>query len=110
MSAGDPEERGSLRIDPSVVRKLAEHAADLAPGTARAGRRGASAKVSGSGNEVDLRLELGLSYPAQVRETVAAVREQVSGEVQRLTGYRVRSVDVVVSALLAAPISRNRVE
>lgn len=106
-----PEERGTLRIDQGVVRKLAEHAADLAPGTAISGRRhGASAKVSGSGEEVDLRLELALTYPAPVRDTVEKLRADVSDEVLRMTGYRVRSVDIVVSGLVSPEVRRNRVE
>ena len=98
-------ERGRLSIDPSVVRRVVEHAADLVPGTARAPRRlsadrGASARVSGAGNDVDVRLDVALVYPLPVREKVAEIRETVTGEVERITGYHVRGLDVVVSALL----------
>ena len=61
----DPGERGSLEIAFSVVRRIAEHAADLSDGTMRTERRvvgvglgeaGATARVSGYGDQVDLRL------------------------------------------------------
>nr|WP_091449257.1 Asp23/Gls24 family envelope stress response protein [Actinokineospora iranica] len=113
----DPEDRGTLRIDAAVVRKLAEHAADSAAGTVVTrrslagvdlGARGASATVTGDGDQVDLRLDLALRYPAPVRDVVARLRTRVAEEVERITSYRVRGVDVVVSALL--PESRPRVQ
>jgi uncharacterized alkaline shock family protein YloU len=108
----DPADRGKLTIDPSVVRKVVEHSADLVPGTARAHRRlsadrGASARISGAGNDVDVRLDIALAYPLAVREKVAELRDTVTEEVERITGYHVRAVDVVVSALL--PESHPRV-
>ena len=60
-------ERGTLEIAFSVVRRIAEHAADMSEGTVRTERRvvgvglgesGATARVSGYGDQVDLRLEL----------------------------------------------------
>ena len=113
-----PEERGALEVHQTVVCKVAEHAADDTPGTLPArrtvagvgvGQQGASAKVDGGGNEVDIRLEVALRYPAPVRETVAELRRRVIDEVRRITGYQVHSVDVTVSALLPEP-TRPRVE
>ncbi len=113
-----PEERGALEVHQTVVCKVAEHAADNTPGTLPArrtvagvgvGQQGASAKVDGRGNEVDLRLDVALRYPAPVRETVAELRRRVLDEVRRITGYQVHSVDVTVSALLPEP-TRARVE
>jgi uncharacterized alkaline shock family protein YloU len=111
------EERGQLDIADVVVRKVAEYAADLTPGTARTtrrvagvgvGERGASARVTVAGGQVDLRLDVALHYPADLRDTVRAVRERVDSEMERVTGLRLRSVDVTVSALL--PRSHNRVQ
>lgn len=116
----EPGERGSLDISFGVVRRIAEHAADSTEGTVRTERRvaglgfgeaGASAKVSGYGDQVDLRLEVPLAYPAPIALTVDAVRGNVRERVQTLTGYAVRSLDVTVSALSvpagpAAPTSR----
>jgi uncharacterized alkaline shock family protein YloU len=105
------DERGRLVIDHAVVRKIAQRAADEVPGTARARRRlagvqlgtqGASARVTGNGDEVDLVLDLALRYPAAVREVVDQVRTHVTDEIRRITAYRVRSLAVTVSALLPA--------
>jgi uncharacterized alkaline shock family protein YloU len=114
-------ERGSLEIAFSVVRRIAEHAADTTEGTVRTERRlvgvglgeaGATAKVSGYGDQVDLRLEVPLAYPAPIALTVDAVRGNVRERVQTLTGYSVRALDVTVSALAvpagpAAPTRRT---
>ncbi len=111
------EDRGTLEVHPSVVRKIAERAADLTPGTLPsprrvagigAGRHGARARVDGEGGTVDVDLDLALRYPSPVRELTEQVCRQVTDEVHRITGYRVRSVRVTVSALL--PETRNRVE
>jgi uncharacterized alkaline shock family protein YloU len=108
-------ERGRLDVALSVVRKIAEYAADHTPGTVRTHRRlagldlgdaGASAKVSGYGEQVDVRLEVPLAYPARITDSAAAVRDQVRERVQALTPYRVRSLDVSVSAL-TDPTSRR---
>ena len=112
-----PEERGALEVHQTVVRKVAEHAADDTPGTlptrrtvagVGVGQQGASAKVGGGG-EVDIRLEVALRYPAPVRETVAELRRRVTDEVRHITGYHVHSVDVTVAALLPES-TRPRVE
>ncbi|WP_134731771.1 Asp23/Gls24 family envelope stress response protein [Amycolatopsis nivea] len=105
----EPAERGSLTIAHAVVRKVAQHAADQVPGTMRTERRvagvstgttGASAKVGGSDNDVELSLDLALRYPVPVREVTGQVREKVVEEVERITSYHVRSVAVTVTALL----------
>jgi uncharacterized alkaline shock family protein YloU len=111
----EPAERGRLDVALSVVRKIAEYAADHTAGTVRTQRRlagldlgesGASAKVSGYGEQVDVRLEVPLAYPAQITESAAAVRDHVRERVQALTPYRVRSLDLSVSAL-TDPSSRR---
>jgi uncharacterized alkaline shock family protein YloU len=112
--ATDAGERGRLTIAPVVVRRVAEHAADSTPGTARTtralglGQQGATAEVDGDGPGVDVRLELALNYPAAVRAVADAVRAKVTEDVERITGYRVRGVSVVVTGLV--PPTRNRVE
>ncbi len=117
----DAGERGTLDIAFSVVRRIAEYAADSTEGTVRTERRlvgvglgeaGATAKVSGYGDQVDLRLEVPLAYPAPIALTVEAVRGNVRERVQTLTGYGVRALDVTVSALAvpegpAAPTRRT---
>jgi uncharacterized alkaline shock family protein YloU len=106
--ADEPAERGRLDVALSVVRKIAEYAADHTAGTVRSQRRlagldlgesGTSAKVSGYGEQVDLRLEVPLAYPARIADSAGAVRDAVRARVQELTPYRVRSLDIGVSAL-----------
>lgn len=108
-----PEERGSLRVDPVVARKVAQHVADHAPGTLRAphgrtGRPGSIATVQATGTVVDIRLDVALCYPAPVREVTERLRRLVADEVLRVTGLQVRTVTFTVSALL--PETRPRVE
>ncbi|MGH3451265.1 MAG: Asp23/Gls24 family envelope stress response protein [Haloechinothrix sp.] len=102
-------ERGSLQIKHTVVRKLAQHAADQVRGVAVDERRPAgigtgtwstTAKVHGAGNDVDLELDLALHYPGPVRTVVADVRRKVTAEIEHITSYRVRSLTVTVSALV----------
>jgi uncharacterized alkaline shock family protein YloU len=109
--APDADERGVLDIAPSVLRAIVEHATDLVPGTLHRERRvagvevgdaGPRARISASGDAVDVRLELTCAYPAPVRDTVAAVRAKVAEELERLAGYRVRSLAVTVSGLRGA--------
>lgn len=91
-------DRGTLEVHPSVVRKVA----------ARAAGPGASVKVTGEDDYVDVAVRLPLPYPVRVRAAASEVRRVVTEEVQRITGYRVRAVDVTVSALVSEP--RSRVE
>jgi uncharacterized alkaline shock family protein YloU len=106
--ADEAAERGRLDDALAEVRKIAEYAADQTPGTMRTQRRlagldlgeaGASARVSGYGEQVDLRLQVPLAYPARITDSATAVRDQVRERVQALTPYRVRSLDIDVSAL-----------
>lgn len=115
--AADPAERGRLDIHPSVLRKIVEHAADGVPGTLRNERRvagidvgesGAAARVtvgSGDPTPVDVRLELTLQYPAAVQAVVAAVRERVGDDLERIAGHRVRALHVTVAGLRGAPVA-----
>jgi uncharacterized alkaline shock family protein YloU len=110
----EPAERGRLDIDPAVLRKIVEHAADGVPGTLRNERRlagidvgeyGASARVTvGTGEPapLDVRLELTLLYPAAVRTVVDAVRTAVADELARLAGHRMRTLAVTVTGMRGA--------
>lgn len=106
----DSEERGTLHVNRTVLRKIAQHAADVDPGSVRSGRKHASdAEISGPDDALRVRLSVALSYPAPVRDTVASVRERVGAELSRIAGCQVRSVDVTVSALVP-PAAAPRVE
>lgn len=108
-----PADRGRLHIAPIVLRRIAEHAANLAAGpvsgrSRRGARPGAAARVRTAGDEVDIELDVALVYPQPVRDAAQRLRAAVAGEVDRLTGRRVRRVAVTVVGLL--PESRPRVE
>ena len=115
-------DRGRLEVADAVVRRVVEHAADTTVGTTAARRRraglalggtGASARIATRADQVDVRVDLALAYPAPILRTVEAVRSQVREQVRTLTGYSVRSLDVVVSALAApapAPAPHRRTE
>ena len=93
-----------------MLRKIAAHAADVDPGSARSGRKHtAGAEVSGPDDALRVRLTVALRYPNPVRDIVASMRERVSAELSRIAGCRVRSVDVTVSALVP-PAAPPRVE
>ncbi|MEU0537175.1 hypothetical protein [Amycolatopsis tolypomycina] len=104
----EPAERGTLTIGHAVVRKVAQHAAGQVAGTAREGKKAPKAKVGGQDNDVDLALDLALHYPAAVRAVVGDVRARVAEEVEDITGYRVRSLAVTVSALVPDSAPRVR--
>ena len=107
------EERGRLHIAPIVLRRIAELAADRVPGTLRHERRlagidvgevGAVARLTQDEAEstVDVMLELTLRYPIKVRSVVDAVRQQVTDDLERMAGQRVRGFSVTISGLRAA--------
>jgi len=107
----EPDDRGSLDIDPAVLKKIVEYAADTAPATrhrARTvaglgmGESGPSARITTrSAEEIDVRLRLTLVYPGPVRAAVAEVRERVAADLRRMTGRRLRGFTVEVDALQA---------
>ncbi|WP_245950570.1 Asp23/Gls24 family envelope stress response protein [Saccharothrix carnea] len=88
-----------MEIHPTVVRKVAAHAVRLVPGA----EPSAAVKVGVGEADGDLELvvKLALPYPAPVRTAAADVRRHVTEEVERITGYRVRSLALTVSALRA---------
>ncbi|WP_226356330.1 hypothetical protein [Pseudonocardia sp. ICBG601] len=122
----DPAERGVLEIDPAVLRKIVEYAADTASATRHRARRvagldvgesGPTARVTrrpgpargtvgaafgaatGDAGEVDVRLRLTLAHPGSVRAAVADVRERIDADLRRTTGHRLRGLSVEVEAL-----------
>ena len=103
------DDRGRTTVALVVVRQIAEYAADHTEATATVHRRrvtgasdaGVSARVSGSADQVDVRLEVPLAYPTPIAPAVDAVREAVRERIHTLTGYTVRSLDVTVSALVS---------
>ncbi|MFD0202207.1 MULTISPECIES: Asp23/Gls24 family envelope stress response protein [Saccharothrix] len=94
---GPDQAEGSLEIHPTVVRKVVAHAVRQVPGA----EPDAAVKVGEADGDLDLVVNLALRYPAPVRTAAADVRRHVTEEVRRITGYRVRSLALTVSALRA---------
>ena len=106
----EPEARGGLHINRAVLRKIAEHAADVDAASAREGRKhAAGAEISGPDDALRVRLKVALRYPAPVRDAAASIRTRVDEDLSRITGCSVRSVDVTVTGLIPAA-SPPRVE
>lgn len=97
-----------MRIDRSVVRKIAAYAAGTVPaaggrtGGALGVRRGRDlsappeAHVVVNGHTVSVSITCGVAYPAPLRETTERVRDHVAYSVAHQTGLDVSRVDVEV--------------
>lgn len=118
-SLGDPGHRGRLVIHPRVVRRLAERAAGEVPhvvtaaGSLRGGLRRGSPTVEAvvAGQRAVLRVDIAVTWPAVLSQVTAAVRDQVSAQVQALAGVEVDRVDVSVPRLvLEEPHAQRRVQ
>ena len=57
------------------------------------------ADVELAGNVASLKVEVGLPYPAPLRQLADQLRDRMSGRITELTGVEVRQVDVTVSWL-----------
>jgi len=105
----DPSERGWTSITDRVVEKTAAQAAlevDRVHGVSR--QRISRALRSGGGVEAhaaidggmaQLRVEIEVDYPAEVRLITRQVRRHVRDRVTRLCGLTVTDVDITVAAL-----------
>lgn len=118
-------DRGTTRIDDSVVEKAAGIAAREVPGvltmgsglgravagvTQRVGlgderRHGVSVEVGEHEAAVDL--DAVLEYGANVSEVAQAVRDNVAQRIERITGLRVTEVNVTISDIQRAGEAAN---
>ncbi len=96
-TAGPPEQRGRLTITKRVVGKIATQASSEVSAAAS----GRSPKVDIALDRADawLDVEVGLAYPTPLRAAAEELRAHLIGRVERLTGLRVRRVDITVSWL-----------
>lgn len=90
----DPAERGVLEIDPAVLRKIVEYAADTAPATRHRARRVAGLDVGESGPTARVTRRSG---PA--RSTVGVTSDDTTGHTTGDAG----EVDVRLRLTLAHP-------
>jgi uncharacterized alkaline shock family protein YloU len=113
-----PEHRGTTTVADVVVEKTAAHAArevSRAAGLRRqlAGRGFGTPTVRAhadvDGAVTTLRLELGVEFPAPVRQVTRAVRSHVTDRVSVWCGMRVDHVDITVAALPRPTVDTRRV-
>ena len=113
-----PEERGTTTVaDVVVERTAAEVAREV--GAATGLRRHLAGRAIGSpvvrahadvdGGVTSLRLDLGVEFPAPVRQVTRAVRTQVVDRVSQWCGMRVDHVDITVAALPRPTVDERRV-
>ncbi len=105
----DGAERGHLHIDRSVLRALAEYAADQACGGVRPrsrvpGRsgRGPRAQLFGPDYALRVRVQTAVRYAESATEVVALMRERIRTELRRHAQAEVRSVDITITDLVPA--------
>ncbi|QQB14811.1 Asp23/Gls24 family envelope stress response protein [Brevibacterium casei] len=103
--------RGSLTIADRVIEKTASEILKGLPGVggSTSGFLGIggnssldtrpSVDVTLSGRSCTLDVKLGLAYPLPISATTETVRQQLSTEVESLTGVTVRQVDIDVTWL-----------
>ncbi|WP_313818387.1 Asp23/Gls24 family envelope stress response protein [Citricoccus sp.] len=111
--------RGSTSVPAKVVARIAEQAAFEMPGVGSAaggvlgigarrefeGRPSAEAEIYGV--TVVLRLDVGLAFPAPLGPALAGLREHVGSQVESLTGLAVGRMEIDVSWLHTAGITRR---
>ncbi|MFF3261022.1 DUF6286 domain-containing protein [Streptomyces sp. NPDC002932] len=99
-----PGQRGTTTVADRAVRRIVERAADEAtPG--RTGRA-ARGSVAVHGPRAQVRLTVGLGYPAPLADTVRRVQDHVTERTRHLAGLDVRRAAVTVDTLTvrAAPL------
>lgn len=111
-------ERGTTTVADRVIEKIAAQAAGEVAQTAELGRRladrlpgrsagHARAAALVSGRLVQLRVAVGVEYPAPIVRVTREVRAHVRATVGRLCDLDVRDVDVVVTKLRRPTATRS---
>ncbi|WP_434993644.1 Asp23/Gls24 family envelope stress response protein [Arthrobacter sp. Ld5] len=118
----DPSTRGTLVIAERAIEKVASNAASKVPGVTgpSGGFLGLGARHSDTarpkadvrlnGLIASLRLEVGITYPAPLRQTSELLRQRVREEVARICGLDVRQVDIDIDTLADLTRSQGRRE
>ena len=127
-----PTALGQITVADGVVAKLAARAAIEVDGVGAAATRVLGKELSGGpmdklgmrsselgalpacsaqvdGHLAFVDITISVRYPASVRQTAAAVREQITRKVGQLTGVEIVDVDITVPALVRDLPSRTRV-
>ncbi|WP_150244559.1 Asp23/Gls24 family envelope stress response protein [Nocardiopsis quinghaiensis] len=95
---GGRDPGGRTVIEHDVVEKAAAQAVREVPGALLARSRGTRARISGE--IILLRLRVGVHYPHSAREVAARVRGHVRQRVERITGKRIRHIDIEIAELV----------
>ncbi|OKI16013.1 hypothetical protein A6A08_26335, partial [Nocardiopsis sp. TSRI0078] len=95
---GGRDPGGRTVIEHGVVEKVAAQAVREVPGARLVRSRATRARISG--DIVLLRLRVGIHYPRSAREVAARVRGHVRQRVERITGKRVRHIDIEIAELV----------
>ncbi|MEG9248463.1 Asp23/Gls24 family envelope stress response protein [Arthrobacter sp. Soc17.1.1.1] len=103
--------RGTLTMSEKVVEKVAAQGASELPfvggfggGVLGVGRHAGTgqrprASVNLSGTGVTVFLDIALDFPADVAARSADIRRHVTSTLERVTGLRVRRIDITIKAL-----------
>lgn len=116
------EARGHTVLAGKVIEKIASQVArdESSAGGSAGGFMGMGAhadlsampkaSVQLTGNIASLSVEVGLPYPAPLRQGTEVLRERIKSRVNELTGIEVRQVDIRISWLTTAtePSGRRR--
>jgi uncharacterized alkaline shock family protein YloU len=121
-------DRGTLRLAPGVVARIAEVAASRVPGVmpvfddvvavpsdpmvlgaaARATDPSVSASADVHADAASVHVTIGVVWPTPVNDVAAAVARAVTDEVRRLAGVTIERVDVEIAAIGTPPRRRVR--
>lgn len=117
-TAPPPERRGTTRVAPRVVEKIAATAADEADDVA-GGPHGSRRRGSGSRGGVrveatirehgaEIAVVAVVYYPVVVRDIADDLRARITWRVEELTGIRVDTVDIDISGFVLQRQERVR--
>ncbi|WP_052273949.1 Asp23/Gls24 family envelope stress response protein [Arthrobacter sp. L77] len=121
-ATSDPSTRGTLVIAERAIEKVASNAASTVPGVSgpTGGFLGLGARhketarpkadVQLNGLIASLRLEVGITYPAPLKQTTELLRATVRDDVSRICGLDVRQVDIDINTLLDPTRGQGRRE
>lgn len=113
----DPATRGSLRVAPRVVERIAAYVTASVPGVGSSDRlpraqatlaRAGGAALTGGGR-VSVTVDVAITWPQPAAEVATHVRSAVASAVEGLTPFTADHVDVRVKAVVG-PVASERVQ
>ncbi|WNF43058.1 Asp23/Gls24 family envelope stress response protein [Rhodococcus sp. SG20037] len=112
---GEPGDRGTLTIRDRVAQKLVLEATRGTPGVRHhaggmdklTGRELPRARVLVSGKRVRAKVDIAIEWPGSLSVIGTAVRENVTTQLQSVSGLDVDGVDVAIVSVLPASTTRD---